>query len=157
MVQMAFRDLLHTYHKQVINVSPAYFCHLTVGNFDISPYVLQLLSMSYISDVPIPLLTVVSYITCLIYQVYPYPTDTELRLSKLSCLILHVLYFRCTPTPRTQSSVSVCDNTWRGTWRDGPRWPAHSINYTPAKWIFIIHDPAFLPPSLLLNMQPCQN
>ena len=30
MVQMAFCDLLHTYHKQVTNVSPACFCHPTV-------------------------------------------------------------------------------------------------------------------------------
>ena len=36
MVQMAFCDLLHTYHKQVANVSPACFCHPTVGNFDVS-------------------------------------------------------------------------------------------------------------------------
>ena len=37
MVQMAFCDLSHTYHKQVTDVSPACFCHPTVGNFDISP------------------------------------------------------------------------------------------------------------------------
>ena len=37
MVQMAFCDLSHTYHKQVTNVSPACFCHPTVGNFDVSP------------------------------------------------------------------------------------------------------------------------
>ena len=34
---MAFCDLLHTYHKQVTNVSPACFCHHTVGNVDVSP------------------------------------------------------------------------------------------------------------------------
>ena len=34
---MAFCDLWHTFHKQVTNVSPACFCHRTVGNFDISP------------------------------------------------------------------------------------------------------------------------
>ena len=34
---MAFCDLWHTYHKQVTNVSPAWFCHPTVGNFDVSP------------------------------------------------------------------------------------------------------------------------
>ena len=28
---MAFCDLSHTYHKQVTNVSPACFCHPTVG------------------------------------------------------------------------------------------------------------------------------
>ena len=32
---MAFCDLLHTYHSQVTNVSPA--CDPTVGNFDVSP------------------------------------------------------------------------------------------------------------------------
>ena len=37
MVQMAFCDLSHTYHKQVTNVSPACFCHPTVGNFYVSP------------------------------------------------------------------------------------------------------------------------
>ena len=37
MVQMAFCDLFHTYHKQVTNVSPACFCHPTVGNFYVSP------------------------------------------------------------------------------------------------------------------------
>ena len=37
MVQMAFCDLSHTYHKQANNVSPACFCHSTVGNFDVSP------------------------------------------------------------------------------------------------------------------------
>ena len=37
MVQMAFYDLSHTYHKHVTNVSPACFCHPTVGNFDVSP------------------------------------------------------------------------------------------------------------------------
>ena len=37
MVQMAFCDLSHTYHKQVTNVSLACFCHPTVGNFDVSP------------------------------------------------------------------------------------------------------------------------
>ena len=36
MVQMAFCDLSHTFHKQVTNVSPACFCHPTVGNFDVS-------------------------------------------------------------------------------------------------------------------------
>ena len=35
MVQMAFCDLSHTYHKQVTNVSPACFCHPTVGTFDV--------------------------------------------------------------------------------------------------------------------------
>ena len=39
MVQMALCDLSHAYHKQVTNVSPACFCHPTVGNFDVSPYV----------------------------------------------------------------------------------------------------------------------
>ena len=29
--------LLHTYHKQVTNNSPACFCDPTVGNFDVSP------------------------------------------------------------------------------------------------------------------------
>ena len=28
-------DLSHTFHKQVNNVSPAFFCHPTVGNFDV--------------------------------------------------------------------------------------------------------------------------
>ena len=37
MVQMALCDLSHTFHKQVTNVSPACFCHPTVGNFDVSP------------------------------------------------------------------------------------------------------------------------
>ena len=37
MIQMAFYDSSHTYHKEVTNVSPAYFCHPTVGNFDVSP------------------------------------------------------------------------------------------------------------------------
>ena len=37
MVQMAFCDLSHTYHKQVTNVSPTCFCHPTVVNFDVSP------------------------------------------------------------------------------------------------------------------------
>ena len=41
MVQMAFCDLLHTFHKQVTNVLPACFCHPTVGNFDVSPYHFQ--------------------------------------------------------------------------------------------------------------------
>ena len=36
MVQMAFCDLSHTYHKQVTNVSPACFCQPTLGNFDVS-------------------------------------------------------------------------------------------------------------------------
>ena len=36
MVQMAFCDLSHTYHKQVTNVSSACFCHPTVRNFDVS-------------------------------------------------------------------------------------------------------------------------
>ena len=39
MVQVAFCDLSHTYHKQVTNVSPACFCHPTVWNVDVSPYV----------------------------------------------------------------------------------------------------------------------
>ena len=34
---MAFCDLSLKYHKQVTNVSPACFCHPTVGNFDVSP------------------------------------------------------------------------------------------------------------------------
>ena len=34
MVQMGFCELLHTYHKQATNVSPACFCHPAVGNFD---------------------------------------------------------------------------------------------------------------------------
>ena len=34
---MAFYDLSHTYHKQVTKVSPACFCHPSVGNFDVSP------------------------------------------------------------------------------------------------------------------------
>ena len=34
--QMAFSDLSHTYHRQVTNVSPAYFCHPNMGNFDVS-------------------------------------------------------------------------------------------------------------------------
>ena len=37
MVQMAFCDLSHTYLKQVTNVSPACFCHPTLGDFDVSP------------------------------------------------------------------------------------------------------------------------
>ena len=37
MVQMAFCIHMHTYHKQVTNVSPACFCHPTAGNFDVSP------------------------------------------------------------------------------------------------------------------------
>ena len=37
-VQMAFCDLSYTYHKQVTSVSPACFCHPTVGNFDVSPW-----------------------------------------------------------------------------------------------------------------------
>ena len=36
MVQMAFCDLSHTFHKKVTNVSPTCFCHPTVGNFDVS-------------------------------------------------------------------------------------------------------------------------
>ena len=40
MGQMAFCDLSHTYHKQVTNISPACFCHPTVGNFDVSPNIL---------------------------------------------------------------------------------------------------------------------
>ena len=36
MVQMAFCDLSHTYHKQVTNVSPACFCDPTVENLDVS-------------------------------------------------------------------------------------------------------------------------
>ena len=36
MEEMAFCDLSHTYHKQVTNVSPACFCHPTMGNFDVS-------------------------------------------------------------------------------------------------------------------------
>ena len=37
MVQMAFCDLSHTFHKQVTNVLPACFCYPTVGNFVGSP------------------------------------------------------------------------------------------------------------------------
>ena len=33
MVQMAFCDLLHTFHKQITYVSQYCFCHPTVGNF----------------------------------------------------------------------------------------------------------------------------
>ena len=36
MVQMAFCDLSHTFHKQVTNVFPACFYHPNVGNFDVS-------------------------------------------------------------------------------------------------------------------------
>ena len=42
MLQMAFCDLSHIYHKQVTNVSPAYFCHHTVGIFDVSPDCIRL-------------------------------------------------------------------------------------------------------------------
>ena len=38
MVQMAFCDLSHTFHKMGTTVSPACFCHPSVGNFDVSPY-----------------------------------------------------------------------------------------------------------------------
>ena len=32
---VSFCDLLHTFHKQVTNVSPACFCHSTVENFNL--------------------------------------------------------------------------------------------------------------------------
>ena len=47
MVQMAFFDLSHTYHKQVINVSPACFCHPTVVIFSCVGYLLLLVLWSY--------------------------------------------------------------------------------------------------------------
>ena len=50
MVQMALCDLLHTYHKQVTNVSPACFCHPTVGNFDVSPYFSLKKGFTYLVD-----------------------------------------------------------------------------------------------------------
>ena len=53
MVQMAYCDLSHTYYKQVTNVSPACFCHPTLGNFDVSPYIKIILpsaeALSYIN------------------------------------------------------------------------------------------------------------
>ena len=47
MVQMAFCDLSHAYHKQVSNVSPACLCHPTVGNFDVSPYIVYNLLLNF--------------------------------------------------------------------------------------------------------------
>ena len=88
MVQMAFCDLSHTFHKQVTNVSQHVFCHPTVSNFDISP-ILFLMNGTIIMNKKMYWIKILTLLTdiCNLSQLLPtyFDASPEFRVSNFSC------------------------------------------------------------------------